>query len=98
MWLVYQTDPETNLSLHSNVTNLKSDFIGLLSIDDQRLTQVDLKNSQFRFFIMLMEQCERQMLFGKTSGEFPMTKFSAVQTAKQWDKLEIDKEGFAGNK
>jgi|GEM_PF-2657760 len=90
---VYADRNETNLRLDSNVTNLKSDFIGLLSIDDQRLTQVDLKNSQFRFFIMLMEQCERQMLFGKTSGEFPMTKFSVVQTAKKGDKLEKDKEG-----
>jgi len=76
---VYADRNETNLRLDSNVTNLKSDFIGPLSIDDQRLTQVDLKNSQFRFFVMLMEQCERQMLFGKTSGEFPMTKFSAVR-------------------
>ena len=88
---VYADRNETNLRLDSNVTNLKSDFIGPLSIDDQRLTQVDLKNSQFRFFVMLMEQCERQMLFGKTSGEFPMTKFSAVRPSLRASQEAQDK-------
>ncbi|MDG2448304.1 MAG: hypothetical protein P8M34_01655, partial [Saprospiraceae bacterium] len=49
---VYADRNDTNLRLDSNLTNLKSDFMSLLNIDGQRLSQIDLKNSQFRFFVM----------------------------------------------
>ncbi len=95
---VYADRNETNLRLDSNVTNLKSEFVGLLSIDGQRLSQVDLKNSQFRFFIMLLEQSERQTLLGQEMNDFPLTKNTRPEktkkTAKQEDKLEIGEEGF----
>ena len=89
---VYADRNETNLRLDSNLTNLKSDFIGLLSIDGQRLSQVDLKNSQFRFFIYLLEQCERKILFGNAAIDFPAAKFSAAAGAKLDNTWEGGKE------
>ena len=80
---VYADRNETNLRLDSNLTNLKSDFVSLLHMDGQRLGQIDLKNSQFRFFVMLLEQVEREILFGRGESDFPETEFSSEIAAKQ---------------
>ena len=90
---IYSDRNETNLRLDSNLTNLKSDFISLLHMDGQRLGQIDLKNSQFRFFVMLLEQAERELLYGTVENEFPRTQFSSELAAKQSFILRIKEEG-----
>ena len=90
---VYADRNETNLRLDSNLTNLKSDFIGMLQMDGQRLGQIDLKNSQFRFFVMLLEQAERDILYGRTEFDFPISEFSPGLAAKQSFILRIKEEG-----
>ena len=87
---IYADRNETNLRLDSNITNLKSSFVGLLQLDGQHLSQIDLKNSQFRFFVMLLEQAERDILFQKQSKEFPITKLNVLETAKQDMHLELE--------
>ncbi len=86
---IYADRNETNLRLDSNLTNLKSEFMSLLTIDGQRLSQVDLKNSQFRFFVYLLEQCERDIRFGKEPIEENFGKFYSASDRK----IGIRKEG-----
>ena len=86
---IYADRNETNLRLDSNLTNLKSDFMSLLTIDDQRLSQVDLKNSQFRFFVYLLEQCERDIKYAGGISKADLTEFYSVADRK----MEIKKEG-----
>ena len=95
---VYADRNETNLRLDSNITNLKSDYLSLLTMDDQRLSQVDLKNSQFRFFIMLLEQCERQV-FGARINDFPLgLQMPDPQKSEVAAKLEIKEKGIIEGK
>lgn len=86
---VYADRNDTNLRLDSNLTNLKSDFMSLLSIDDQRLSQIDLKNSQFRFFVMLLEQCERQIIFRGDKPSISFEDFSAKKAADTDFKVRL---------
>jgi len=86
---VYADRNDTNLRLDSNLTNLKSDYLSLLTIDDQRLSQIDLKNSQFRFFVMLLEQCERQIMFGPKRDANLFTELLSAQTAKSEFKVRL---------
>ena len=86
---IYADRNETNLRLDSNLTNLKSDFMSLLAIDGQRLSQIDLKNSQFRFFVMLLEQCERQTLYGRNQANTLFTKLKDSETAKSEFKVRM---------
>lgn len=90
---IYADRNETNLRLDSNLTNLKSDFVGLLHMDGQRLGQIDLKNSQFRFFVMLLEQAERDMMYSGGSFEFPVSEILPEKAAKPSFILRIKKEG-----
>jgi len=85
---IYADRNETNLRLDSNLTNLKSDFMSLLAIDGQRLSQVDLKNSQFRFFVYLLEQCERDIKYAGGISEAAIAEFYSVADRK----MEIRKE------
>ena len=89
---IYADRNETNLRLDSNLTNLKSEFMSLLSIDGQRLSQVDLKNSQFRVFVYLLEQVEREILFSKTKSAKYSSEFNLAKTAKSGN-FQIRKEG-----
>ena len=86
---IYADRNETNLRLDSNLTNLKSDFMSLLAIDGQRLSQIDLKNSQFRFFVMLLEQCERQIMFGHKKDVNLFTEYMSAETAKSEFKVRL---------
>ena len=85
---IYADRNETNLRLDSNLTNLKSDFMSLLAIDGQRLSQVDLKNSQFRFFVYLLEQCERDIKYAGGISKADLTEFYSVADRK----MEVMKE------
>ncbi len=87
---IYADRNETNLRLDSNLTNLKSEFMSLLAIDGQRLSQVDLKNSQFRFFVMLLEQCERQIMFGQKKDVNLFTEYLSAETAKSEFKIRLE--------
>ena len=89
---IYADRNETNLRLDSNLTNLKSEFMSLLSIDGQRLSQVDLKNSQFRVFVYLLEQVEREILFSKAKSAKYSSEFNLAKTAKSGN-FQIRKEG-----
>jgi len=86
---IYADRNETNLRLDSNLTNLKSDFMSLLAIDGQRLSQIDLKNSQFRFFVMLLEQCERQIMFGQKKDVNLFTEYMSAEAAKSEFKVRL---------
>ena len=86
---IYADRNDTNLRLDSNLTNLKSDFMSLLAIDGQRLSQIDLKNSQFRFFVMLLEQCERQIMFGRKRDVNLFTEYMSAETAKSEFKVRL---------
>ena len=90
---VYADRNETNLRLDSNLTNLKSGYLSMLTIDGQRLSNIDLKNSQFRFFVYLLESAERQILLGSKFSNFPASKFSLVEEPKITDSKEEKKEG-----
>ena len=85
---IYADRNETNLRLDSNLTNLKSDFMSLLAIDGQRLSQVDLKNSQFRFFVYLLEQCERDIKYAGGISKADLAEFYSVADRK----MEVKKE------
>jgi len=63
--------------------------MSLLAIDGQRLSQVDLKNSQFRFFVYLLEQCERDIKYAGGISEADLAEFYSVADRK----MEIRKEG-----
>lgn len=89
---IYADRNETNLRLDSNLTNLKSQFMSLLSIDGHRLSQVDLKNSQFRVFVYLLEQVEREILFSKAKSAKYYSEFNLAETAKSGN-TQIKKEG-----
>ena len=86
---IYADRNDTNLRLDSNLTNLKSEFMSLLAIDGQRLSQIDLKNSQFRFFVMLLEQCERQIMFGQKKDVNLFTEYMSAETAKSEFKVRL---------
>lgn len=92
---VYADRNETNLRLDSNITNLKSAYLSMLTIDGQRLSNIDLKNSQFRFFVYLLESAERKILLGSKFSNFPAAKFPLAKTAKHTDTSieEKSKEG-----
>ena len=89
---IYADRNETNLRLDSNLTNLKSEFMSLLSIDGQRLSQVDLKNSQFRVFVYLLEQVEREILFSKAKSAKYSSELNLAKTANTGN-LQVRKEG-----
>ena len=82
---VYADRNETNKRLDSNVTNLKNDFLSLLQIDGQNLSQIDLKNSQFRFFIYLLENIEKKYIKNKIKKP---KKTSEERTGKKVSKGE----------
>ncbi|MFT6807740.1 MAG: hypothetical protein ACJA01_000962, partial [Saprospiraceae bacterium] len=63
--------------------------MSLLAIDGQRLSQVDLKNSQFRFFVYLLEQCERDIKYAGGIPKSVLAEFNSVADRK----MEIRKEG-----
>ena len=87
---IYADRNDTNRRLDSNITNLKSSFVGLLQLDGQHLSQIDLKNSQFRFFVMLLEQAERDIIFQKQAKEFPITKKSVLEAANRDLHLDLE--------
>jgi len=89
---VYADRNETNDRLDSNITNLKSSYLSLLSIDGQRLSAIDLKNSQFRFFVYLLENAERQILLGSKFSNFPAAKFPLAETAKSGESKEKEEK------
>jgi hypothetical protein len=86
---VYADRNDTNLRLDSNLTNLKGDFMSLLQIDGQRLSQVDLKNSQFRIFVYLLEEAERRIMYANEDIEEIKTKFNLPETAKSEFRIRL---------
>lgn len=90
---IYADRNDTNYRLDSNVTNLKSDYISLLSIDGEGLSQIDLKNSQFRIFVHLLEACERQIINGRQPRLTDVAKLNLEKAANQRFALETEKEG-----
>lgn len=47
---------DTNRRLDTNLTNLKSDLLGLIRLDGERLVSIDLSNSQFTILAHVIEQ------------------------------------------
>lgn len=47
----------TNHRLDTNITNLKSDFLQLIQINNSKLVSIDLKNSQFTILSAIISTC-----------------------------------------